>query len=564
MLDRVKVGPGVRKAVERHLRDLAEPDSPYIFNPPTGKKNSRGEDLLPPMERICKFAELMVHTKGKWAGQLIHLEDWQVFALGVAFGWLRRSDGLRRFRELYWEIPRKNGKSLIGAIIGLYLAFEDLENGAEVLCGATSMKQAYMVFRPAWMMVHKNLAYKNFRGLALSGTETNPGTIYQKSTGSKFEPIIGNPGDGASPHGAIIDEYHEHRTSDLYNAMKTGMGARTQPMRPIITTAGTDTSGPCFSKHEEAQKVLDGTVEDNELFPIIFGIDPGDDTTKGDDWTDPDIARKANPNYGVSVFADYLDSQVRAAKQSADQQASVLTKNFNVWLSAGRSWMNMLKWNACANPKMRIEDFKGQDCWLAVDLASKINIAALAIVFKTKTGHALFARHYLPSGTIELDENAHLRRWRDEGWVIETDGPRTDLRRIEEDIKQLSKTYAVQELAFDQRESNYLISSIQDWCSFDCVEVPQSPAHFNEPMKEMEAQIYSEQLQHQGDPCLNWQMGNVVKKQSHTGGTVKYYYPTKTTDKNNIDAVVAGIMALARAMTAKDTFIKFRGVRSVG
>jgi phage terminase large subunit-like protein len=421
-----------------------------------------------------------------------------------------------------------------------------------------------MVFRPAWLMVHRNIEFKRELGLGLSGTENNPGTIYQLKTGSRFEPIIGKPGDGSSPHGAIIDEYHEHQTSEQYNSMKTGMGARTQPMRVLITTAGTDTSGPCFLKHEECGKVLDGLMENDDLFTVIYGIDLPDEHTKGDDWTELETAKKVNPNYGVSVFEDYLKSQIRDGKQSADQQSAVLTKNFNVWLSAGKAWMNMIRWSLCGSAKLKIEDFLGEDCWIAVDLASKINIAALAIIFKTNDGHAFFARHYLPSETIEQPENAHLRRWRDEGWVIETDGPRTDLRRIEDDIRKFSKDYSVQQLAFDQRESNYLIANIQDWCSFECIEVPQSPAQFNEPMKEMEAQIYDEKLTHCADPCLTWQMGNVVKKQAQSGGAVKYAYPTKTADKNNIDAVVAGIMALSLAMKAKDRYIQFTGVRSVG
>lgn len=567
---KINVGIWVHRACERHLKDLAAAKSksyPYEFNPPTGRTGSNGDVILAPADRVCKFAEAMVHIKGKWSGKPVHLEPWQIFLLGCTFGWLRKSDGLRRYREIYWEIPRKNAKSTMGAIIGLYLAFVDDEMGAEVYAGATTMEQAYMVFRPAWMMVHRNPDFKSHFGLGLSGTENNPNTIYQLKSGSRFEPIIGKPGDGSSPHGAIIDEYHEHQTSDQYNAMKTGMGARTQPLRVLITTAGTDTSGPCFLKHQECEKVLNGLMENEELFTVIYSIDLPDEQlkTKGDDWTDIETAKKVNPNFGISVFGDYLVSQIRDGKQSADQQSAVLTKNFNVWLSAGRAWMNMVRWNLCARPKMRMEDFLGEDCWLAVDLASKINIAALAAVFKTKDGgHAFFARHYLPNDTVELPENAHLRRWRDEGYVIATDGPRTDLRQIENDIQSISKEYAVQQLGFDQRESNYLISNIQEWASFDCIEVPQSPAQFNEPMKEMEAQIYAETLWHPADPCLTWQMGNVVKKQAQSGGAVKYYYPTKTVEKNNIDAIVAGIMALSLAMKAKDRYLSFSGVRSVG
>lgn len=544
----------VRLACKRHLDNLEQSkskDYPYRFS-----------ELA--VNKICQFAENQVHVSGKWAGTYIQLEDWQVFLFGVGFGWLRRSDGMRRFREFYWEIPRKNAKSTKGAIIGLYLGFADDEKGAQVFAGATSMDQAYKVFRPAWLMVQKNPEFRAHFRLGLAGTEENPGAIFQMHSGSRFVPIIGNPGDGDSPNGAIIDEFHEHKTSDQYNAMKTGMGSRPQPLRPIITTAGVDTSGPCFGKHEESIKVLEGTLQNEELFAVIYSVDLGDEHIKGDDWTQLKTAKKANPNFGVSVFPDFIESQIRDAMNSVDQQASVLTKNYNVWQSTGHAWMNTLKWNTCANTELRLENFAGERCWLSVDLASKINFASLAFIFRLKGGgFAFFVRNYLPSETVAKPENAHFRRWVKEGWLIETEGPRTDLKRIEDDIKDASKMFSVQELAFDQRESNYLISNIQNWCSFECVEVPQAPAHFNEPMKEMEAQIYAATLVHCGDPCLNWQMGNVVKKQAHGGGVVKYYYPTKTEEKNYIDGIVAGIMALGRAMTWKPKFASSE-VRSLG
>ncbi len=544
----------VQLACKRHLRDLELSKSksyPYRFSESAARK-------------ICEFAENQVHVSGKWSGTFIVLEDWQVFLFAVGFGWVRRSDGMRRFREFYWEIPRKNAKSTKGAIIGNFLTFADDEKGAQVFSGATSMEQALKVFRPAWLMVQKNPEFRAHFRLGLSGTEENPGAIFQMHTGSRFVPIIGNPGDGDSPNGAIIDEFHEHKTSEQYNAMKTGMGARPNPLRAIITTAGVDTSGPCFDKHEEAIKVLEGTLQNEELFAVIYSIDLGDERVKGDDWTQLKTAMKANPNFGVSVFPDFIESQIRDAMNSVDQQASVLTKNYNVWQSAGQAWMNILKWNACADSSIRIESFAREKCWLAVDLASKINFASLAYIFKLKGGgHAFFVRNYLPAETVARPENAHFRRWRDEGWLIETPGPRTDFQRIEDDIKDAAKMFAVQELGFDQRESNYLISNIQDWCSFECIEVPQAPAHFNEPMKEMEAEIYAGTLVHCADPCLNWQMGNVVKKQSHSGGPVKYHYPTKTKEKNFIDGIVAGIMALGRAMQYKPKFASST-VRSLG
>lgn len=534
----------VKLACERHLKDLersrTDPKYPYFFEL---RENN-----------ICEFAEQQVHIKGSWAREtepgripFIVLEDWQVFMLGVLFGWRKRQTDLRRFRELYAEIPRKNGKSIAGAIIGLYMAFADDEVGAEAYAGAGSLAQAMQVFKPAYLMIRRNPWIRERYDLGVSGTDQNPSRIFQYATGSMFEPVIGKPGDGPSPHCAIIDEYHEHASPDLYDTMKTGAGARRQPLRIVITTAGVNTSGPCYEKHLEAIKMLEGTYENDELFALIFTLD--DD----DDWEDFEVWKKVNPNFNVSVFEDYLKSQHRDAINKLSDRNINRTKHLNQWLNAGVGWMDMIKWQTCCDASMTLDQFAGQECWLAVDAANKVDIMALAILFRLKTGgFAFFSKNYLCKETIDKPENSHYRLWRDAGWLIEAGSARTDHRLIHDDIKALSSRFAIQQLAYDPRESNYLISTIEEWASFACVEIQQGHALMSEPMKEMEALIYSGALRHADDPCLTWQMSNVVKKQG-SAGVVKYYYPSKERDANKIDAIVAGIMALGRAMVNERT-----------
>lgn len=528
-------------ACQRHLRDRSrekDADYPYQFDEKKGG-------------RICQFAEAMVHVKGKWArtanGELpfIHLEDWQCFTLSAAFGWLRKADGLRRFREIYEELPRKNAKSTLAAIIALYMAFADDEPGAEAFAGATSIDQANAVFKPAWLMVQNNPEFKAEFDLELGGTPSNPGAIVQLRSGSSFRPIIGKPGDGDSPHCAVVDEYHEHVTPVMYDAMKTGMGARTQPILVVITTAGVDTSGPCYEKHLEAIKVLDGTLENEELFTIIYAAEPEKE------WQDFELWKIVNPNFGVSVMEDFLRGQLRNALQNPGDQNINLTKHLGRWMTAGRSWMNMAIWDQRKDESLHLEDFANARCWLGMDLASKIDIASLAFIFEAPWGWAFFCKHYLPEDTIEKSENAHYRKWRDspQGWLTQTEGAITDYKRIEDDIRDAAKMFSVQALAFDQSESGYLVNNLQQSFTFDCIDVPQGPKHISQPMKEMEAAIYSGQMRHNGDPILTWMMGNVIKKESRSGGPVKSYYPTKQNAKNKIDGVVAGIMALSRFMT---------------
>jgi phage terminase large subunit-like protein len=170
----------------------------------------------------------------------------------------------------------------MAAGVGLYSLVADGEYGAEVYSGATTEKQAWEVFRPAKLMAQRKPDLCEYFGV-----EVNAKHIYIEADGSRFEPLIGNPGDGASPSCAIVDEYHEHQNSDLFDTMQTGMGAREQPLMFTITTAGSNMAGPCYEKRLEGQKVLSGVFDDERLFAVIYGMD------EGDYWKDPAIWAKA-------------------------------------------------------------------------------------------------------------------------------------------------------------------------------------------------------------------------------------------------------------------------------
>lgn len=527
----------VRQACQRHLDDLIASkaaDYPYRFDYSAAAK-------------MCRFAENMVHVKGKWAKSKIALEPWQVFLFSSAFGWLHKADGLRRFRQIYWEIPRKNGKSIMGAIIGLYMAFADGEAGSEVYSGASTEKQAWEVFKPARLMVLKNRTFREHFGIYVGAKN-----LACLDDGSKFEPVIGNPGDGPSPHCALVDEYHEQKTPDLFNTMLTGMGARLQPMLAVITTAGVDTSGPCYAKRDEAIKILSGAMQNDELFTIIYSIDeaPKDEDGKpkdgeiGDDWTQQAAWEKANPNYGVSVYESFLEARRREAIKIAHVQNDRKCKHLNIWSTAGSAWINMVTWKKNARHDIKMSDFEGMFCWLGVDLASKIDLTAMMFLFKWGDCFALFGKYYLPEDTINLPENDHYRRWRDEGHLIETPGARTDYRYLKDDLLEWDGKLKIQALAYDPRETEMLMQEIREEVAFPCVEVNQAPAQISEPMKEFEAVYTDGKLFHDGDPVLTWQASNVVLKNTKT----KLFYPAKERNENKIDGIVAAIMALKMAM----------------
>lgn len=352
----------VIQACQRHLDDLMAEKSKsfrYRFD----------KDLA---ERAAKFIQLLPHTKGEWAFKRmpITLEPWQLFVICCAFGWVNKGTRLRRFREVYTEIPRKNGKSAISAGVALYCFACDNEFGAEVYSGATTEKQAWEVFRPARLMCKRTPMLTEAFGI-----EVNASNMNRPEDGARFEPLIGNPGDGSSPHCAVVDEYHEHATDALYTTMLTGMGARRQPLMWAITTAGYNIEGPCYDKRREVIEMLNGSVPNDELFGIIYTVD------EGDDWTDPQVLEKANPNIGVSVYREFLLSQQQRAKNNARLANVFKTKHLNIWVSARSAYFNLVSWQSCEDKSLTLERFEGQPCILAFDLARKLDMNSMARLY---------------------------------------------------------------------------------------------------------------------------------------------------------------------------------------
>jgi len=527
----VPAGKYVRLACKRFLGDLARDGEDWPYRYDAAKA-----------DRAVKFMELMPHTKGRWAAkkERLILGPWQCFIECNLFGWVRKESGLRRFRKSYEEVPRKNGKSMRLAARGIYLFAADGEAGAEVYSGATSEKQALEVFRPAWQMAQKLPALRERFGIELSGNPKNPGPMFVMEDMSKFEPVIGKPGDGSSPHAALVDEYHEHDTDHMVDTMETGMGAREQPLLSIITTAGSNLGGPCYQQRRDVIRILEGQVQDETVFGIIFGID------ETDRWDDPASLIKANPNYGVSVFGEFLLSQLAAARRSSSKQNAFRTKHLNDWVGARAAWMNMLAWQR-QKRVLELQDFEGCPCWVGVDLASKLDVAALVMLFEKDASYYCIPRFYVPEKTVE--ENEKYQNFVLEGSMIATPGEMTDYAFIEEELKELAASGVdIRDAAFDPSQATYLMTRL-DQAGIPVVELAQNVRNLSEPMKEVEALILSRRLWHDGNSAMTWMVGNVVAKvdaKEHT-------YPRKEATENKIDGAVGLIIAMARAMLASGT-----------
>ncbi|EKS7210438.1 terminase large subunit [Enterobacter ludwigii] len=526
----------IQLACQRHFNDLKislDKDYPYRFD----------RELA---ERACRFVQLLPHSSGDLAGQKLKLEPWQAFAFSSIFGWVTKKTKKRRFREAYIRVARKNGKSFFAAGIGTYMFCADGENSAEVYCGATTMAQAKKVFTPARQMADRLPSLRSKFNISVwVDSLTRP-------DGSLFAPIAGKPGDGDSPHCAIIDEYHEHDTDHMYEAMTLGMGARSQPLTLIITTAGTSLESPCYDKDKQVKEMLNGHVPNERLFGLIYELD------EGDDWTDPTNFIKANPNLDVSISFDDLLAEMEVAKQVPRKVNAFKTKRLNIWVSGKAAFYNMTQWHAAADKSLRYEDFAGEDYYLGLDLAQRLDLNAGVGVFVReiegkKHYYCISPKFWVPEDTVRSTDPKIAKtadryvKFVEMGALEATDGAEADYREILAsiiDLQEINKV-RISEIPIDPSGATALSHELQDH-GFEPISIRQDYTNMSPPMKELEAALAGSRFHHDGNPVLSWCISNVIGK--NVPGSDDIVRPTKGDKQSKIDGATALFMAIGRAM----------------
>lgn len=522
MAGEIPVCKWTRLGVERHYRDMQ-----------TGHLRGLRFSEDHAQHALESFLFLR-HSKGEWAGQQFSPSPWQQFWIAVAFGWLR-ADGTRRFREVWEEVPRKNGKSTKLAGIGLYLFEFDGEGGAEVYTAATKMEQAKITHAEAVRMVEASPLLRKHIGIRRD-------ELYNPRPGraDKFLPLGRDSKslDGLNPHGAILDEVHAHPSSEIYDVIKSGVGARRQPLIWQITTAGFDLAGFGFTQHGYAEKVLEGVFEDDEFLAIIYTVDDPDK------WTDPVEWAKANPNLGVSVYVDGLRAACEKAQRQPSEEPNFKTKRLNIWLTGGEKWIPVSSWKACGDAGLKLEDFASEECWIGLDLAEKSDIAALCLAFRRGRRYYLFFRLYLNEYQAHKPENRHYYAWEQSGHLVVTDGNATDFDVIADDLRRYKEMFQVKEVPYDPKFAAYFAAKlIED--GLPMVEITQTSSHFTLPIIEVENLVLTGDLTHDGNPAMDWMMSNVVMRTSKFSGLK---HPTKEKPEQKIDGPVAMLMAMGRAL----------------
>lgn len=515
----------VRQACQRQLDDLASPPSGYIFD---AEKAAR----------VCQFIELTPHIKGPLAsrGENIKLEPWQIFALTTVFGWVD-ADGHRRFRRVYIEVPRGNGKSALSSPIGLYMLALDGEAGAEVYSAATTRDQARIVFRDAQAMARKMPQFRKRFGVDVTAQ-----AVMQLKTSSSFKALSadGHTLDGLNIHLAIVDELHAHKSRDVYDVLETGIGKRPQSLLWMITTAGANKHGICYEVRDYVLKVLAGSAVDaaaEATFGIVYTVDEGDDPFS------EDTLRKANPNWGVSVDPKVVQQTASKAQQVATARANYLTKHLNIWVDANSALFDTEHWRKCEDKALDEADFAEDESVLALDLASKIDMAAKVNVYrrmvKGKDHFYVFPRFYLPRAAIEEDRHPMYRGWEMQGDIEATAGETIDFAVIEDEIRLECPGRNIAAVVADPWQANYLVTNLQR-DGFPAEEFRQTVANMSEATKTLDALMREGRIHHPGNAVMNWMIGNVV---GHFDAKDNVY-PRKELPANKIDGAVALIMAL--------------------
>jgi len=491
-------------------------------------------DELPVFRMPRKLARMRLRSETKTAARCKTVQITNVVPIqSIPVKCISVNSPSHLFRFGKTMLPTHN--SSYASAVGLYMLCADEEAGPEIYALATTRDQAGIVFSDARAMVRKSPQLAEYYGV-----EAGALAIFRNSAHGTFKPLPGDPGDGTNPHCAIIDEYHEHQSPRAYDAMYSGMGARRQPLILVTTTAGYNRAGPCYQMEAYSKKVLNGDIDDPSLFAALYTLDDGDQ------WTDPRVWVKANPNLGVSVSRDNLEEACFEAQNNSVKQVNFLTKRMNIWLSAGAQWMDARDWNACADESLRLEDFAGRPAYLGLDLASKIDLCALEILIQDGERWVRFGKYYLPEEPVQTgagNTHAHYYAWSLDGRLTLTPGNITDYAFIKNDIADLCALLDVQAVAFDPFQGAQLSSELLA-ANIPMIETRMTVLGLSQPMKELHAWVKGRKIAHDGCPVMAWQMSNVV---AHVDAK-ENIYPRKEVPDNKIDSVVALILAVSRAM----------------
>ena len=526
---RIASGQKHKWACMRFLDDLERvgtPDFPYLWDEQAAS-------------RIVDWFALLKHSKGTLAGKPIVLTSWQKFRECQIYGWIHRETGRRRFRKAFTEVARKNGKSQMESGEALYeLSVTAVKNNEvnEIYTAGVKRDQSKIVFNECDLMTRGTLLRTKFR--------FKRDQIEHLKTGSFMKPLSkedGRSGDGTNPAMLIIDEYHQHPTTDFYDL---ALGSNTkEPLTSIITTAGKDLTYPCFTQeYDYCSKLLDPSVDvrNDEYFVDICEADPGDDPGDVETWKKANPIRAYYPEGLQKIREDY-----EVAKQVPEKMIAFLTKMLNVWVQAkDNGYMDMAKWKACEVQKLPI-DVTGRPVYVGFDMSSKIDLTSVAFVVPYQEAgepkYVIWTHSFIPT-TDKLREHIIKDKmpydaWERLGYLTLTNTPIVDqnavMRYVLSECERLKLD--IQCLCFDPANAGKIMMDLSDQ-GYDVEEVFQSHKSLNESTQSFREQVYAGNVAYTHNPLLNYAMSNAVIRTNN--GLIKIDKDATTKRIDPVDALL--------------------------
>lgn len=544
-LERLKLSPEVAWYLVE--RGVPLPDCPPLIRTPE-PRDVPGAVFDPDrVDRVIKSFSLLRHTQGQWAGQPLRPDPWQVaYILAPVFGWVAfdedAGDYVRIIRELYVDVPRKNGKSTLCGGIAIYLTCGDGEPGAQVVAAATTERQAGFVFQPVKQLAERAPALKKH-------VKAYKKKIVHPKSHSYFEVIaaVADAQHGANLHGTVIDELHIHKDPELVETLETGTGSRRQPLVVIITTADSGKQGTIYArKRHRIEQLARGVLTDPSVYGVVWAAEKTDDPHVEETW------KKANPGYGISPTRSYLAKASREAKQSPADLAKFQRLHLGLRTKQETKFITLESWIRNAS-MVREETLQGRAAYGGIDLASTSDLLVLCWLFPDDIQGGYDALYRIWTPEANLDELAKRTAkesevWIREGLLIPTPGNVADYDYIQAAVERDMDVFDVQGIGFDPWNATQLTNDLMA-AGAPMVKVRQGFASLSPPMKELQRLLLAGTAErplfrHGGNPAVTWMVDNLAVAMDPSGN-VK---PDKKTSAEKIDAVSATATALSEAM----------------
>jgi phage terminase large subunit-like protein len=489
---------------------------------------------------VCEFLETFCFlSQGRqFAGRPLVLIPWQRDLISRAYGW-KRPDGTRRYRKVYLEVPKKNGKSALFSGVANYHVIADGEDGAEVHLNACTRQQAGILFREAARMVE---ASPDLAG-RLEVIES-AGRIVHKASSSfiRANSADVDSKDGINSSCTIFDELHRQKTTAMWDVFEYAGVAREQPILFSITTAGEDLNSVCYREHEYAVRVNEGKVDDIGFLGVIYAAEATDDID------DPATWRKANPSMGYTIDEERFGEELAAAKASPTKFAMFKRLRLNIWTQTEARFLTREAWEACGKFAIHIAKLLKQRAYGGLDLSSTTDLSAFVLAFGDLVdGVDLIAKFWLPQEHIDdlsRRDRVPYRLWAEEGWITLTEGPVIDYEFIRAQINDFATDYELVKLLADPHNAvNLGTNLIADGINLEFIK--QGFISLSPPTKELERLVLSKKLRHGNNPILTWH-ADVAKTSMDPAGNIKL---SKSRSREKID----GMAALVNAIGALNT-----------